>query len=158
MPIIKIGINFSLLLIIIMPLFSCSGQRPINLGITDNKFAACPSSPNCVSSDASDAYHKIMPIKFTAPATDAWDIVKVSVLELPRTQIITETPDYLYAECTSAIFGFIDDLELQIRPSEGVISVRSASRLGHSDFGVNRDRIETLRNLLEKNILELGPY
>lgn len=133
-----------------MSLFSCSGQRPTNLGITDNKLAACPSSPNCVSSDANDEPHKVLAIKFNVLANDAWEITKQTVVKLPRTQIVSETPDYLHAECTSAVFGFVDDLELQLRPAEGIIAIRSASRLGHSDLGVNRDRIETLRVLLIK--------
>lgn len=133
-----------------MSLFSCSGQRPTNLGITDNKLAACPFSPNCVSSDAGDERHKVLAIKFNVLANAAWEITKQTIVKLPRTQIVTETPDYLHAECTSAVFGFVDDLELQLRPSEGIIAIRSASRLGHSDFGVNRERVETLRIFLVK--------
>ncbi len=142
--------NTSLLLITIMSLLSCSGQRPTNLGITDSKLSACPSSPNCVSSDASDEAHKVLPFHFKAPAADTWKAVKQVILDLPRSQIITETSDYLHAECSSAVFGFVDDLELQLRPSDGIIAVRSASRLGHSDFGVNRSRVESLRSLLIK--------
>jgi len=59
-----------------------------------------------------------------------------------------ETDDYLHAECSSAFFGFVDDLELHLRPGQGTIAVRSAARLGHSDFGVNRKRVEKLRSLL----------
>ena len=69
---------------------------------------------------------------------------------LPRTKIISSTDDYLHAECSSAVFGFVDDLELHLRPAENLIAVRSASRLGHSDFGVNRKRVEQLRSLLIK--------
>jgi uncharacterized protein (DUF1499 family) len=64
---------------------------------------------------------------------------------MPRTRIVRETADYLHAECRSTLFGFIDDLELNLRPTEGIIAVRSASRLGYSDFGANRRRIERLR-------------
>jgi uncharacterized protein (DUF1499 family) len=58
--------------------------------------------------------------------------------------------DYLHAECASAVFGFVDDLELQLRASEGRIAVRSASRLGRSDLGVNRRRVEALRSELAR--------
>jgi uncharacterized protein (DUF1499 family) len=61
---------------------------------------------------------------------------------------VNETPGYLHAECRSALFGFVDDLELHLRVSEGVIAVRSASRLGYSDLGVNRRRVEILRTSL----------
>jgi uncharacterized protein (DUF1499 family) len=84
------------------------------------------------------------------PSGNAWLAVRGTVESLPRTKIIAETPDYLHAECTSAVFGFVDDLELHLRTAEGVIAVRSASRLGYSDFGVNRRRIENLRALLLK--------
>ena len=142
--------HLSLLLITAMSLFSCSGQRPDHLGITDNRLAACPSSPNCISSDATDDEHKTRPFTFTVPADDAWLAAKQSVLALPRTRIITESSDYLHAECQSVVFGFVDDLELHLRHSDGIIAVRSASRLGHSDFGVNRNRVETLRTALIK--------
>jgi uncharacterized protein (DUF1499 family) len=69
---------------------------------------------------------------------------------LPRTTIIIETDDYLHAECSSAFFGFVDDLELHSRPTEKSIAVRSAARLGHSDLGVNRKRVENLRALLRQ--------
>ena len=149
MPIIKTIANFSLL-IITMSLLSCSGQRPTNLGISYGKFTACPSSPNCISSDASDDTHKTLPFKFNVAANAAWHTARESLIKLPRTEIITETPDYLHAECTSAVFGFVDDIELHLRPTDKIIAIRSASRLGHSDLGVNRARIETLRELLIK--------
>jgi uncharacterized protein (DUF1499 family) len=71
-------------------------------------------------------------------------------MELPRTRIVKETEDYLHAECRSALFRFVDDLELQLRPSESIIAVRSASRLGYSDLGVNRRRVEGLRESLTR--------
>jgi hypothetical protein len=61
---------------------------------------------------------------------------------------LPKTDDYLHAECSSAFFGFVDDLELHLRPSQNLIAVRSAARLGHGDFGVNRRRVENLRSLL----------
>jgi uncharacterized protein (DUF1499 family) len=76
------------------------------------------------------------------------------VSELSRTRIVTETADYLHAECRSALLGFVDDLELHLRPDEGIIAVRSASRLGYSDLGVNRRRVEGLRtSLIERGVL-----
>jgi len=148
MPLLKRLAIRSLLIITIMSLFSCTGQRPNNLGISNGKLSDCPSSPNCVSSDAADDGHKISAIQFTIPAADAWKLSRQAVLSLPRSQIITESANYLHAECSSAVFGFVDDLELQLRPSEGIIAVRSASRLGHSDFGVNKKRVEALRSAL----------
>ena len=67
---------------------------------------------------------------------------------LPRTQIITETDSYLYAEFTSKLMGFVDDVEFSLDPAAKVIQVRSASRLGESDLGVNRDRVQAIRAAL----------
>jgi uncharacterized protein (DUF1499 family) len=69
---------------------------------------------------------------------------------LPRTRIVSRTDASLHAECRSRIFRFVDDLELCLRAAEGIIAVRSASRLGYSDLGVNRSRVEALRAELKK--------
>ena len=112
--------------------------------------ACCPSTPNCVSSDAEGHAHKVLPLQLSTIVTagEAWQAVREFVSTLPRTRIINETDHYLHAECRSAMFGFVDDLELQLRPIEGVIAVRSAARLGYSDLGVNRRRVERLRRRL----------
>jgi uncharacterized protein (DUF1499 family) len=83
-----------------------------------------------------------------------WEAVRQVVLQLPRTRLIAQGPRYLHAECRSAVFRFVDDLQLQLREQEGIVAVRSASRLGHSDFGVNRKRVESLRAALEsRNVI-----
>jgi uncharacterized protein (DUF1499 family) len=132
-----------------MSLFSCSGTRPANLGIKDGRLANCPSSPNCVSSDAAaDSAHSIAAFELIVSPTDAWRALRAILESLPRTKIIAASEDYIHAECSSAIFGFVDDLELHLRASQNLIAVRSASRLGQSDFGVNRKRVEALRAIL----------
>jgi uncharacterized protein (DUF1499 family) len=131
-----------------MPLFSCAGTRPSNLGVKDSRLAPCPSSPNCVSSDDADPAHSIASFQLAAPPAEAWRAVHSVVAGLPRTKIITGTDDYLHAECSSAVFGFVDDLELHLRPAQNLIALRSAARLGRSDLGVNRKRVENLRALL----------
>lgn len=133
-----------------MPLFSCSGTRPVNLGIKDGRLAPCPSTPNCVSSDAADAAHAIPTFQLAVPPVEAWRALSAVLEGLPRVQIISLTDNYVHAECSSAFFGFVDDLELHLRASQNIIAVRSAARLGHSDFGVNRKRVENLRGLLTK--------
>ena len=145
MSIFRIFAIGAVLLISSMSLVSCSGKRPSSLGVSDSGLAPCPSSPNCVSSDARDSTHKISPFQLDVSPTKAWRVARKLVSELPRTRIVNETSDYLHAECRSALLGFVDDLELHLRPSEGVIAIRSAARLGYSDFGVNRRRVEVLR-------------
>jgi uncharacterized protein (DUF1499 family) len=131
-----------------MSLFSFAGKRPSGIGVRAARLAPCPSSPNCVCSDDADTQHAIEPFRLDAPAAQAWAAAREAVLAQPRTTIVTEDPDYLHAECTSAVFGYVDDLELHLRAEDGIIAVRSASRLGYSDFGVNRKRVERLRSAL----------
>ncbi len=133
---------------IVMPLFSCSGTRPVNLGIKDGRLAPCASTPNCVSSDSADAAHAIPGFQLAAPPAEAWRALRTLLESLPRVQIGIATDDYFHAECSSVFFGFVDDLELHLRAAQNVIAVRSAARLGHSDLGVNRRRVENLRRLL----------
>jgi uncharacterized protein (DUF1499 family) len=98
-----------------------------------------------VSSDASDPIHAVQPFALSAAAAEAWRVARKTVAALPRTRIIRLTEDYLHAECRSRICGFVDDLELHLRSNSRTIAVRSASRLGRSDLGVNRRRVEGLR-------------
>ena len=125
-------------------LLSFSGTRPQNLGVTQGKLAPCPSSPNCVCSDATDAEHNIAPIACKSPET-AIATLKSIIQALERTAIIQVSADYLYAEFTSALMGYVDDVEFYISAGTNVVQVRSASRLGKSDLGVNRKRIEAIR-------------
>ena len=130
------------------PLFSFSGKQPTNLGVKEGKLAACPNTPNCVSSQAldTDAEHKIAPIAYKSAPTEAMAKLKSVIQGMERTKIVTETNDYLYVEFTSALMGFVDDVEFYLDPSTpGQLQVRSASRLGQSDLGVNRKRVEEMR-------------
>ncbi|MGC1453587.1 MAG: DUF1499 domain-containing protein [Nitrospirota bacterium] len=123
----------------------CTGVRPVNLGIHDGKLAPCPSSPNCVSSQSSDREHAVDPLSFTGTAAEAHDGIKKIILSMKRARIITDTGTYIHAEFASAIFGFVDDVEFWFDESTKLIHVRSAARLGYSDLGVNRKRVEYIR-------------
>jgi uncharacterized protein (DUF1499 family) len=127
-------------------LFSFSGKRPTNLGVKDGQLAPCPGTPNCVSSQTpeSDSEHQIVAIAYKSPATALLNLK--SVIEgMERTKIIDATDDYLYVEFTSGLMGFVDDVEFYLDSGAGVLQVRSASRLGQSDLGVNRKRVEEIR-------------
>jgi len=88
--------------------------------------------------------------QLVVPPDEGWRAVRTAIEGLPRTKIVSSTDDYLHAECSSAVFGFVDDLELHLRPAEKLIAVRSAARLGYSDLGVNRKRVESLREVLRE--------
>ena len=124
-----------------------SGSVPQNLGVTDQQLAPCPDSPNCVSSQApaSDKEHYIAPLTYDGDRQTAKaQIIKILSV-VPRTEIVEQTDDYIRAESTSRLMGFVDDLEFYFPPDQNIIEWRSASRLGESDLGVNRRRLEQIR-------------
>ena len=129
-------------------LWSCSGERPAELSADAVQLRPCPSSPNCVSTEASDGEHTVAPFLLVGTRPQAWQSVREAVAELPGSQIVTTTESYLHAECTSRLFGFVDDLEIRLQDAQ--LAVRSASRVGHSDLGVNRQRVEELRSVLQE--------
>jgi uncharacterized protein (DUF1499 family) len=124
-------------------MFNFSGERPSNLGVKEGKLAACPGTPNCVNSQSDDAQSKIEPL----PAKSIAEIKKV-VEGMERTTIIEETDNYLRAEFKSKLMGYVDDVEFYLDDAN-TLQVRSASRLGKSDLGVNRKRVEEIRSRLQ---------
>ena len=132
---------------ILASLFSFSGTRPDNLGVTSEKLAECPTSPNCVSSQSADLMHQIEPLSYDESGTEAFENLKTLIENLDNSKIITAEDRYLYAEFSTPIMGFVDDVEFFLDQEDNIIHVRSASRLGESDLGVNRNRIETIRSL-----------
>lgn len=134
---------------VIASIFSFSGKQPDNLGVKSGLLNRCPKTPNCVSSQSSDTTHRIDPITYEGDAATAFDRLKEAIEGISNAKIITAEPDYLYAQFTSRIMGFVDDVEFYLDEDNGAIQVRSASRLGESDLGVNRKRIEKIRKLLE---------
>jgi len=128
-------------------LFSFSGTRPTSLGVKDGQLLACPGTPNCVNSQSpdSDAEHYIAPLSFDGSAPEAIARLKEVITNLPRTEIIQQTENYLYAEFTTPIMGYVDDVEFFADEATGTMHVRSASRLGQSDLGLNRKRVEEIR-------------
>jgi uncharacterized protein (DUF1499 family) len=133
---------------------ACTGTRPAHVGSAPDGLAPCPATPNCVSSDSTDEQHRVEPFRLAVSADAGWLAAAQAVRELPRTLVVTEDADYLHAECTSAVMRYVDDLELRLDPEARIIEVRSASRIGRSDFGVNRKRVEQLRaTLTEQGVL-----
>jgi uncharacterized protein (DUF1499 family) len=123
-------------------------MKPDALDVYEGRLSPCPKSPNCVSSDASDAVHHIEPYRLRVASEVAWQQLQTVIASLPRIRIINLTDNYLHAEARSLIFRFVDDMEFQLRSQEQLIAVRSASRLGYSDLGVNRKRVEQVREQL----------
>ncbi|MEM7042852.1 MAG: DUF1499 domain-containing protein [Pseudomonadota bacterium] len=134
-------------------LFGCSADTPGNIGLDNGRLAPCPDRPNCVSSDAEDEEHRVEPFHVAGDQSAAWTALKDAVAALPRTTIVTSDDSYLHAVARSRLFGFVDDLEFHLRADDNLIALRSAARTGYSDFGVNAERIETLRARLQADDL-----
>jgi len=120
-----------------------------DLGIKNSKLAPCPKTPNCVSSQAHDEEHYIQPIIYSGTQQEAHDRLLQIIEAEKRTNILTDQEDYIRVEFTSALFRFVDDVEFyfpQEKADETVIHIRSASRVGSSDLGVNRKRMERIRS------------
>ena len=147
-----------LLLSLIITLTACSGSRPENLGVYQGTFTPCPNSPNCVSSfaDKSDQQHAIAAIAY-ADNTQIMQQITALLEATDNARIVTRSEHYLYAEFVSDWMGYVDDVEFYHLPEQQLIHVRSASRLGYGDMGVNRKRIEMLRSQLVRSIKEPRP-
>ena len=126
--------------------FGCSASRPAHPGMTDGKLQPCPDSPNCVSSQSPDKQHFVEPIHYEGTEQQAKDRLMNVIQGMKRAKIVTDLDHYIHAEFTSAFFRFVDDVEFYFDDRAKTLHVRSASRIGHSDFGVNRKRIEELRS------------
>lgn len=129
-------------------LSACAGERSKNLGVTEGRLAPCPTSPNCVSSQAEGESQRIAPLSFSGDGEEAFDRL-IQVLRMREDVVIVEqTADYLRVEL-STIF-FVDDGEFLLDRERQRIEVRSASRLGYSDLGKNRCRIEEIRRAFDQ--------
>lgn len=123
---------------------ACAGERPKNLGARDGRLTTCPDSPNCVTSQSADEKHRIAPLVFKGAPDHAFSRLKQILASRNDTTVTEVTSEYLRAEFRTRI-GFVDDGEFLLDRSQSLIHVRSASRLGYSDLGKNRSRMEEIR-------------
>jgi len=107
--------------------------------------APCPSSPNCVSSAATDPGHRVEPLAFVGRPDVALGRLRDTIAAMPRARVTSSTDWSLHAEFTSRLFRFVDDVDCVLDVAASVIHIRSASRTGYSDLGVNRKRVEQIR-------------
>ena len=133
-------------------LFSASALAAI--GLDHGHLSACPSSPNCVVSENGDADHTVEPIAYKGDRATAKETLLKVLSVVPRTEVIDNTNNYIHTESTSRLFKFVDDAEFYFPEGENIIQVKSASRVGESDLGVNRRRIEQIRLAMQ----DLGNY
>ena len=139
--------NFIFFLLFLFFLSNCSGTKPVSVG----QLSPCPDKPNCVSSKSSLETHKIAPITYEGTSHEAQKKMLKVLHSMPRAKIITNKKGFIHIEFTSKIFRFVDDVEFYFE-EKGVIHFRSASRIGHSDMGVNRRRMESVHQAFSENI------
>ena len=149
------GGGFAILIIGSLAILSLFEPMPAGDRIIDGRLLPCPDSPNCVCSEFSDAAssradHFMDPISFTGPAEEALRKLRSIIEAEPRSRIVAEEDAYLRVEFKSLIFRYTDDVEFRIDGAENVIHFRSASRVGHSDLGVNRRRMQRLAAQFQK--------
>ena len=124
----------------------------MTLNETANRLRPCPSSPNCVSTQAQDEGHAIAPILYRKSRAEAKEALKEIVHSLPRTKLVVEDESYLHYEFTSLLLRFVDDVEFLFDDASKTIHFRSASRTGYGDLGVNRTRMEQVRALVAEKL------
>jgi uncharacterized protein (DUF1499 family) len=120
----------------------CSGTKPLSIG----QFSKCPDKPNCISSKSSHSQHIIPPLKYQGTKLDAKKNILKILKTMPRAKLSANTNKFIHIEFTSKIFRFVDDVEFYF-DEPGVIHFRSASRVGYSDMGVNKNRMEEIERL-----------
>lgn len=143
----------------IAALGACGAPPPDTLGPAANGLAPCPDAPNCVHTG--DGHPPdVLPFRLSPewvdrPVEEVWSAVESAVGSLPGTEVMARTDDYLHAEATSRFFRFVDDLEVYRAAGSSELVVRSESRVGRSDMGVNMTRVERLREALRsRNIVD----
>ena len=128
---------------------SSMSKRPANSSAQDGKLAPCPESPNCVSTQATDPEHAIEALRFTGSARSAMAALRRVIDQDGNATIVSEDEHTLSAEYRSRIFRFVDDVDFIVDEEQGIIHFRSASRVGHSDMGANRKRMEQIRTAFQ---------
>lgn len=120
--------------------------------MSQRQLAQCPSSPNCVSTQATDEGHAIAPFRYRKSRAEAKEALKDIVRTLSRTRLVEEDESYLHYEFTSLLLRFVDDVEFVFDDETKTIHFRSASRTGYGDLGVNRKRMEEIRSLVSDKL------
>jgi len=131
--------------------FKLMPKGQAKLGLVAGQLSPCPNTPNCVCSEDNSASAYVAPFAFKGVDESAWLRAKQAVISSGG-RIQTDEQTYLSAIFSTKWLGFVDDVELRLDADNDVIHVRSASRLGRSDFGVNRERVERLRMLFDSTL------
>ncbi len=129
---------------------ACNGKQ-LRTGLVDGKLQPCPASPNCVLSQDPDDKHQIAPLTFKGNRDTAVPLLRDCVKTMAGATLVAEEEGYLRFEFKTRVFRFVDDVEFLFQEGN-LIHVRSASRTGYSDLGVNRKRIEKIRKMFDESM------
>ena len=145
-------------LFITFGLYRISQRQPetseIPLGLKDGRLSACPETPNCVATqaDPEDETHYVEPIPFSGSGENLLGYLAEWISRQPRAEVVTRRDGYLRAVFSSRLFGFKDDVEVYVPEGRSVVHLRSASRVGKSDMGVNKARYQAIRDVIEASV------
>ena len=125
-------------------LMCCASAADRPAAVPPGQLPPCPSSPNCVSTEATDPAKQMAPLPYRVDRATSRKLIVSIVGTMPRASIVSQTENYVHAEFRSRLFGFVDDVEFLFDDDAAVIHFRSASRSGYSDMGVNRQRMTAI--------------
>lgn len=153
MSLLAIVVLLPVLVLVAAQVGAFAGSAPADLGVKDGRLKPPSNTPNSVTSQAGlHASHPlaqraaIAPLAYSGDGRAAMRKLAGVLAGMERTTVVRQEPDYLYAQCQSKLMRFTDDVEFWLDEKAGVIHVRSASRIGHGDRGVNRARVEMIRH------------
>lgn len=148
----NVSIKAAMLLVVVslFGLSACKNVKPDVIGLQDGKLAQCPGKPNCVLSQDADEDHAIEAIAYSGSVDQAKDALRsaVAAYDSENAEWQADEGNYMYVTFTTSLMRYVDDVEFLIE--DGVVHVRSASRVGHSDLGANRKRVEAIRVSIAK--------
>lgn len=125
-------------------------------GLLNGKLRPCPGTPNCLCSETSNEAERVPPLAFQGDPLSAWKALEEVIAEMGGT-VESRDDDYIWSTFMMPLVGFVDDVEFRLDASHRVIQVRSASRLGYSDLGVNKARVEDIRRRLDEKSGKVAP-
>ena len=131
-----------LVMAVILTSTACAGVE--NIGMTEGKLAPCPDSPNCVSTQSEEKGHAMKPLPYLQTREASREKILSILKDMKRTEIVKLTESYIHAECRTALWRFVDDVEFFLDETIRVVHFRSASRVGYYDFGLNRRRMKRI--------------
>ncbi len=130
-------------------LSSCAGERPLNIGVVNGQLTELADKPNCVSTTTQFTDKRMPAILYTKPEAKVMLIIEQAIEDFGDAEIVSQDSNYIHAEFTTGI-GWVDDVEFFLNRTKKHIEFRSASRIGHSDFGTNRERMEKMSELIKQ--------